>query len=116
MGARCSIGDARDCPDYDPPPPPSPPRYRTPDPFTVTGAVAAADDTDYLLEQHFWATALVGRDRLIELNTQAAAFFTDHYPQSWAPGPPSSTTSAASAPPTKSCSPPASPSAPAPER
>jgi DNA primase len=29
---------------------------------------------------------MVGRDRLIELNAHAAAFFTDHYPDSWAPG------------------------------
>ncbi len=71
-------------PDYDTPPPASPPRYLTPDPFTLTGAVEAADDADYLLEQHFWATAVVGRDRLIELNTQAAAFFTDLYSASWA--------------------------------
>ncbi len=71
-------------PDYDTPPPASPPRYLTPDPLTLTGAVEAADDADYLLEQHFWATAVVGRDRLIELNTQAAAFFTDRYSASWA--------------------------------
>ncbi|WP_240619664.1 MobF family relaxase [Blastococcus sp. TF02-8] len=73
-------------PDYHTPPPASPPRYLTPDPFTLTGAVEAADDADYLLEQHFWATAVVGRDRLIELNTQAAAFFTDRCSTSWAPG------------------------------
>jgi conjugative relaxase-like TrwC/TraI family protein len=78
--------DAPFDPDYDTPPPAPSPRYVTPDPFTVTGAVDAADDADYLLEQHFWATAVVGRDRLIELNAQAAAFFTDHYPDSWAPG------------------------------
>ncbi|MGX5653244.1 MobF family relaxase [Geodermatophilus nigrescens] len=78
--------DAPFDPDYDTPPPASPPRYRTPDPFTLTGAVDAADDADYLLEQHFWATAVVGRDRLIELNTQAAAFFTERYSDSWAPG------------------------------
>ncbi|MBN1097160.1 relaxase domain-containing protein [Blastococcus sp. TML/C7B] len=78
--------DAPFDPDYDTHPPASPPRYLTPDPFTLTGAVEAADDADYLLEQHFWATAVVGRDRLIELNTQTAAFFTDHYPDSWAPG------------------------------
>ncbi|MGY1683150.1 MobF family relaxase [Geodermatophilus sp. SYSU D01176] len=77
--------DAPFDPDYDTPPP-APPRYRTPDPFTSTGAVDAGDDADYLLEQHFWATAAVPRDRLIELNTQAAAFFTDHYAASWAPG------------------------------
>ena len=60
--------DAPFDPDYDTPPPASPPRYLTPDPFTLTGAVEAADDADYLLEHHFWATAVVGRDRLIELN------------------------------------------------
>ncbi|MGX5657570.1 toprim domain-containing protein, partial [Geodermatophilus nigrescens] len=54
----------------------------TPDPV----AQAATDDADYLLEQHFWATAAVGRDRLIALNTLAANFFTDSYPSSWAPG------------------------------
>ncbi|MCV2491675.1 relaxase domain-containing protein [Geodermatophilus sp. YIM 151500] len=77
--------DAPFDPDYDTPPSASPPRYRTPDPFPVSDAVEAADDADYLLEQHFWATAVVGRYRLIELNTQAAAFFTDHYFDAWAP-------------------------------
>ncbi|SFT82430.1 DNA primase, catalytic core [Geodermatophilus amargosae] len=62
--------------------PPVAPRYVTPDPLAPTDV----DDADYLLEQHFWATAAVGRDRLIELNTWAAAFFTDSYPGSWAPG------------------------------
>ncbi|WP_041795102.1 MobF family relaxase [Modestobacter italicus] len=75
--------DAPFDPDYDTPPPASPPRYRTHGPFTLTGGVEATDDADYLLEQHFWATAVVGRDRLIELNTQAAAFFTDHYSDAW---------------------------------
>ncbi|MGY5884164.1 MobF family relaxase [Modestobacter lacusdianchii] len=78
--------DAPFDPDYDTPPPAPPPQYRTPDPFTLTGAVEATDDADYLLEQHFWATAVVGRDRLIELNTQAAVFLTDRYSASWAPG------------------------------
>ncbi|WP_116451904.1 MobF family relaxase [Blastococcus litoris] len=64
-------------------PPPAEPRYLTPDPFAPGGS--ASDEADYLLEQHFWATATVGRDRLIELNTQAAAFYTDRYPKSWAP-------------------------------
>ncbi|WP_242611353.1 MobF family relaxase [Blastococcus saxobsidens] len=77
--------DAPFDPDYDTPPPASPPRYLTPDPFTLSSAVEASDDADYLLEQHFWATALVARDRLIELNTQTAAFLTDQYPDSWAP-------------------------------
>jgi DNA primase catalytic core len=73
-------------PDYDTPPPAAPPPLLTPAPFTPAGAGAAHDEADYLLEQHFWATAAVGRDRLIQLNSQAAAFFTDHYPDSWAPG------------------------------
>ncbi|WP_233495767.1 toprim domain-containing protein [Geodermatophilus sp. TF02-6] len=45
----------------------------------------AADEADYLLEQHFWATAAVGRARLIELNTQTAAFYAGRYRDSWAP-------------------------------
>ncbi|WP_034508265.1 MobF family relaxase [Blastococcus sp. URHD0036] len=64
-------------------PPLTEPRYLTPDPFAPGNP--GADEADYLLEQHFWATAVVGRDRLIELNTQAAAFYTDRYPNSWAP-------------------------------
>jgi DNA primase catalytic core len=77
--------DAPFDPHYDTPPPASP-RYRTADPFAFTGAIDAADEADYLLEQHFWATAVVGRDRLIELNAHAAAFFTAHYRDGWAPG------------------------------
>ncbi|MGY1684958.1 MobF family relaxase [Geodermatophilus sp. SYSU D00867] len=65
--------------------PPVAPRYVTPDPFTGPGR-PEVDEADYLLEQHFWATAAVGRDRLIELTAQAAAFFTDCYSGSWAPG------------------------------
>ncbi|SNS69741.1 DNA primase, catalytic core [Geodermatophilus pulveris] len=60
------------------------PRFLTPDPFAL--GEPAENDADYLLEQHFWATAAVGRDRLIELNTQAAAFYAEHYSGSWAPG------------------------------
>ncbi|MCF6734878.1 toprim domain-containing protein [Blastococcus sp. KM273129] len=77
-----------DTPDRDDASPPSQmaePTFLTPDPFTAAGP-GGADEADYLLEQHFWATAAVGRDRLIELNTQAAAFFTAHYSGSWAPG------------------------------
>ncbi|SMO91173.1 DNA primase, catalytic core [Geodermatophilus aquaeductus] len=70
---------------HDVPPPPVAPRYVTPDPFAPTGQ-PGVDDADYLLEQHFWATAAVRRDRLVELNAEAAAFFTDSYPGSWAPG------------------------------
>jgi DNA primase catalytic core len=72
-------------PDYVTPALGAAPRYVTPARFTRTSAIDAEDDVDYLLEQHFWATAIVGRDRLIELNTGAAAFFTDRYPDSWAP-------------------------------
>ncbi|MCF6746552.1 toprim domain-containing protein [Blastococcus sp. KM273128] len=73
-------------PDYDTPPPASSARWFTPDPFAVNNVSDPADDADYLLEQHFWATAVVGRTRLIELNAQAAAFFTARYPDSWARG------------------------------
>ena len=38
-----------------------------------------------MLEEHKWATALVPKQRLLELNQQAAEFFTTHYPDSWAP-------------------------------
>jgi DNA primase catalytic core len=69
---------------FDDEPPSKAPRYLTPDPLAL--GEPAGDDADYLLEQHFWATAAVGRDRLIELNTQTAAFYTEHYPGSWAPG------------------------------
>ena len=36
-------------------------------------------------EEHFWATATVPRDRLVELNSLAEDFFTDHYRDAWAP-------------------------------
>ncbi|HEX8093503.1 AAA family ATPase, partial [Jatrophihabitans sp.] len=36
-------------------------------------------------DEHFWATAAVPRDRLIELNSLAEDFFTDHYRDAWAP-------------------------------
>ena len=36
-------------------------------------------------EEHFWATAAVPRDRLVELNSLAEDFFTDHYRDAWAP-------------------------------
>ncbi|SOC48552.1 DNA primase, catalytic core [Blastococcus aggregatus] len=62
--------------------PPADRRYRTPDPFAL--GEPPTDDADYLLDQHFWATAAVSRDRLIELNTQTATFYTGHYPDSWA--------------------------------
>jgi DNA primase catalytic core len=73
-------------PDHDTTSAPPSPRFRTPDPFTITVAAEAVDEADYLLEQHFWATAVVGRDRLIELNAQTAAFFATHYAGSWAAG------------------------------
>ena len=65
---------------FDDEPPLAEPRYLTPDPFAL--GEPAGDDADYLLKQHFWATAAVGRDRLAELNTQTAAFYTEHYPDS----------------------------------
>jgi DNA primase catalytic core len=43
------------------------------------------DEADYLLEQHFWATAAVARARLVELNAQTADFFAGRYRDSWAP-------------------------------
>jgi DNA primase catalytic core len=36
-------------------------------------------------EEHFWATAAVPRERLVELNSLAEDFFTDHYRDAWAP-------------------------------
>ncbi|HEX8081454.1 MAG TPA: MobF family relaxase [Jatrophihabitans sp.] len=36
-------------------------------------------------EEHFWATAAVPRARLVELNSLAEDFFTDHYRDAWAP-------------------------------
>ena len=69
--------------DPDDEPSPTEPRYLTPNPFAP--GEPDVDEADYLLEQHFWATAVVGRDRLIRLNTQAAAFYADSYRDSWAP-------------------------------
>ena len=66
-------------------PMPSGYRFVTPDPFTPAEP-SVADDADYLLGEHFWATAPVARDRLIQLNASAAAFYADRYPASWAPG------------------------------
>jgi DNA primase catalytic core len=64
--------------------------WATPDPLATpdpraTGEPDVGDDADYLLEQHFWATAAVSRARLVALNERAAAFFTGHYAASWAP-------------------------------
>ncbi|MBN9620840.1 MAG: toprim domain-containing protein, partial [Actinobacteria bacterium] len=39
-----------------------------------------------LQEEHFWATAVVGRDRLVELNSIAETFFAAHHHDAWAPG------------------------------
>ena len=44
-----------------------------------------ARDFDRADDEHFWATAAVPRDRLIELNNLAQDFFTDHYHDAWAP-------------------------------
>jgi DNA primase catalytic core len=60
-------------------------RYVTPDPFASNESPGDPDPADYLLEEHFWATAAVSRQRLIELNQQAAKYFADRYPTSWAP-------------------------------
>lgn len=35
-------------------------------------------------EEHFWATAPVSRERLVQLNQHAADWFTSNYPGSWA--------------------------------
>jgi DNA primase catalytic core len=35
-------------------------------------------------EEHFWATAPVSRERLVQLNQHAADWFTTNYPGSWA--------------------------------
>ncbi|WP_142027252.1 MobF family relaxase [Blastococcus colisei] len=59
--------------------------YVTPDPFARNETPGDSDPADYLLEEHFWATATVGRQRLIELNQQAVEYFADRYPDSWAP-------------------------------
>jgi len=72
-------------PDYDHAPA-DPSEYATPDPLAWIGRPADADPADYLLEEYRWATAAVPRARLVDLNQQAADFFTDHYPQSWAAG------------------------------
>jgi AAA domain/DNA primase catalytic core, N-terminal domain/Toprim-like len=44
------------------------------------------DDAQWaaLDEEHHWATAAVPKQRLVDLNRQAAAFYTDRYPDSWA--------------------------------
>ncbi len=54
----------------------------------VHAALAArAEECDLAraAEEHFWATAAVPRDRLVELNRLAEGFFTDHYRDGWAP-------------------------------
>ncbi len=48
--------------------------------------LAAGDPADYLLEEHRWATAVVPRARLVELNPEAADYFAARYPDSWAAG------------------------------
>ncbi len=47
----------------------------------------SAEERDFAraAEEHFWATAAVPRDRLVELNSIAEDFFTDHYRDAWAP-------------------------------
>jgi DNA primase catalytic core len=39
-----------------------------------------------LEEEHFWATAPVSRERLVQLNQHAADFFVSNYPGSWGAG------------------------------
>ena len=44
-----------------------------------------ARDLARAADEHFWATAAVPRGRLVELNSLAEDFFTDHYRDAWAP-------------------------------
>jgi DNA primase catalytic core len=59
------------------------------DPIAAIHAALAArnEERDFAraAEEHFWATAAVPRDRLVELNSLAEDFFTDHYRDAWAP-------------------------------
>ncbi|CAN5643179.1 hypothetical protein BH10ACT8_BH10ACT8_25590 [soil metagenome] len=59
------------------------------DPIAAVHAAldARAEERDFAraAEEHFWATAAVSRDRLVELNDIAEDFFTDHYRDAWAP-------------------------------
>ncbi len=59
------------------------------DPIAAVHAALDARDEerDFVgaAEEHFWATAAVPRDRLVELNSLAEDFFTDHYRDAWAP-------------------------------
>jgi hypothetical protein len=59
------------------------------DPIAAVHAAleARAEERDFArtAEEHFWATATVPRDRLVELNRLAEDFFTDHYRDAWAP-------------------------------
>ncbi len=59
------------------------------DPIAAVHAAldARAQERDFAraAEEHFWATAAVPRDRLVELNSLAEDFFTDHYRDGWAP-------------------------------
>jgi DNA primase catalytic core len=59
------------------------------DPIAAVHAALAARDeaSDFARadDEHFWATAAVPRARLIELNSLAEDFFTDHYRDAWAP-------------------------------
>jgi DNA primase catalytic core len=60
------------------------------DPIAAVHAAldARAEERDFAraaAEEHFWATAAVPRDRLVELNSIAEDFFTAHYRDAWAP-------------------------------
>ncbi|MDT0262324.1 MobF family relaxase [Jatrophihabitans lederbergiae] len=53
---------------------------------SLTGYPSDAEMDVAIDEANKWVTALVPRERLVDLNTQAAAFFADHYADAWAPG------------------------------
>jgi DNA primase catalytic core len=63
--------------------------YIEDDPIAAIHAAldARAEERDFAraADEHFWATAAVPPDRLVELNSLAEDFFTDHYRDAWAP-------------------------------
>ena len=116
-----------------------PPRTR-PRRASPRGSAGSATTTNTQPRYAYPSNAAIPRTRLLELNEQAADFYTARYPHSWAAttwptgsaptwpattssasatpptdGTPSPTTYAAAAPPTVNFSPPASPSAPNPD-
>lgn len=52
----------------------------------LTGHPSDAEVNAAIDEACTWDTALVARARIVDLNTQATAFFADHYSDAWAPG------------------------------